>query len=148
MSEKVVLEYSGLGPVSMPRGEKTGLGMIVIKPGISEVDAKDWPEFKKQKDVAEMLERGLTDPKGCRKDGIGNLVVISDGKEKKADDNGSKEKVPGNQGDAVALVEKTEDTELLKKWLAADERVKVKNALEKKLAEIEAYRKEHGNTDD
>jgi len=149
---KVVLKYSGLGPVSMPIGAKTGLGMAVIKPGVCEVDAENWPAMQEQPDIKAMLERGKKDPNGCRKDGMGNLVVVSEpGKEKaessetndESDNDG--EKVPGNQGDAVALIEETEDTELLRKWLAGDTRAKVKNALEKKLKAIEDYREEHGD---
>ena len=61
MSKKVVLKYSGLGPISMPLGKKAGMGMVVVKPGVSQVDSEKWDAMKVHPDIVEMLERGKKD---------------------------------------------------------------------------------------
>lgn len=157
---RVTLKYSGLGPVSMPAGKTVG-GIITIKPGISELSADQWEKMKVQPDIKLMLERGekhgAEAAEHDKKTGLGNIVVISDGKAEKSDNadgeskSGTENKsgnVPGNQNDAKKLVGETEDTTLLNSWLEKDTRAGVKNSIEKKLQEIEAYRLEHGDKKD
>ena len=154
MSKKITLKYSGLGPVSMPAGKTVG-GVITIKPGVCELTDLEWAIMKNQPDIKDMLERGKKFGAGenthDKKTGMGNLIIVGDGKEASNDsdnDNGSIEgNVPGNQNVAKKLVAETEDTGLLEKWLEKESRAGVKNAIEKQLKSIEDYRKEHGDKD-
>lgn len=154
MSKKITLKYSGLGPVSMPMGKGVS-GVITIKPGICELTDVEWAAMKVQPDIKLMLERGEKYGAGenthDKKTGMGNLVIVSDKKSESNDSDNdgedNSENVPGNQKDAKKLVAETEDTGLLEKWLEKETRAGVKNAIEKKLKEIEDYRKERGEKD-
>lgn len=156
-NKKVVVKYSGLGPVSVPFAKGVG-AVCTIKPGVTEIDPLAWADMKKQPDIAKMLERGLKSENDFNaKSGVGNLVVVSEpkktkkGKEVETETEGEEsggEVVPGNQKDAKKLVSETEDTGLLRKWLDSEERAGVKNSIEKKLKEIEDYREEQGQKEE
>ena len=145
MSEKkVIVIYSGLGPVSMPLGKSAG-AVAVIKPGTNNIDVDVWKQMKKQPDIMKMLERGEKDPKGFNeKTGLGNLHVK--GWEPGSDDNEAREGLDGlNAVDAKALVAETYNTELLREWLEKESRAGVINAVEKQLKTIEDERVKNEN---
>ena len=140
---KKIFRYTGLGPVSMPRGGKTGMGFFVMKPGVNEIDQKDWDFIKEHPDFAKMIEMGKSNPLHVNeKNGMGVIVVIG-GESEKSDENGQKgsSSLGSMKADeAKAMVLETFDAALLRKWKEEETRKGVSSAIDAQLDAIQEER--------
>lgn len=167
--QKVTLKYSGLGPVSMSSGAggvwtiRPGVSALPVdawekmkkQPDIAKMlerGSKYPNDYDKKSGLGNLVVvSGDKKPVVTSSDDSGSTssetgsVSDSDKTDSNSgsdsDKTGSGSGVPMNSAkDAKELVTETEDTKLLKEWLSGEERPSVKNAIEKKLAEIEKER--------
>lgn len=153
--QKVVVKYTGLGPVSLPVGSGAGQGLTIIKPGVNEFDQATWKQLtdsKRNPDIKKMLEQGKKTPDYCcQKTGMGVLVVVGSDNDSSEGEGGEGSRgttgVPGGAADAKTLVAETYDAALLRKWGEEETRSTVLNAIEKQLKGIETERSEGGSNE-
>ena len=121
----MLVEYSKPNIVHFPitTKEKNIAKMITLAPGVNEVSAADWKEVEKLPKVQRLISEGDT-----------GLTVITDADPKK--DVGSLADM--DVGQAILVVRKTYNPDLLSKWLISEKREGVGAEINKQIADIKA----------
>lgn len=99
------------------RAQIFGNHLMKLLPGVNEVDAKTWDEFKLSPSIKHFIAEGEIEELDLPNAQEGSPVQIDD----------------LNQKEALALVKATFDSKLLERWAANESRKGVLDALEKQM---------------
>lgn len=106
--------------------------LVMLRPGLNLIPDADWAEVKRNRNFKSFVRPGTA--RGMDGIAIKGRPAIEEIEEVR--------KLASFDDDAaVSMVEETVSPELLDQWKAADTRLPVKNAIDKRMLEITAYRK-------
>lgn len=108
------------------RAQIFGNHLMRLLPGVNEVDAKAWDEFKTSPSIKHFIAEGEIEELDLPNAHEGSPVQIDD----------------LNQKEALALVKATFDSKLLERWAANESRKGVLDALEKQMDALKLKAKE------
>lgn len=104
-------------------------GLMVLRPGNNEVDAKAWKEATKIAEIQDMI-------KAKRLEVVSGGAAESSGQQEEPADDAPQSLSDMNAPEAAALVAETNDPDTLERWMKDEQRVTVKKAIEAQLEKL------------